>query len=80
MVGTKPILRREMRVADFVYTWGVAIAIAAVFVVLCFGLYTLFKSGMPARNLSNKLMRLRVLMQFIALLVMLGALYLKAKA
>ncbi len=59
-------------------TWlvyGVYIAIGAVFVVLAFGVVNLVRTDGQARSRSNKLMRLRVLVQFIAiiLLVALGA-------
>jgi heme/copper-type cytochrome/quinol oxidase subunit 2 len=51
----------------------VPVAMAVVVIVLGLGLYSLFKGGETSRNWSNKLMRLRVLVQFIAIvLVMLG--------
>lgn len=53
----------------------VGIAIGAVFIVLCFGLYSLFRGGDVARSHSNKLMRLRVAMQFLAIVVIMGVLY-----
>jgi formate hydrogenlyase subunit 3/multisubunit Na+/H+ antiporter MnhD subunit len=55
--------------------YGVYIAIGAVFVVLAFGVVNLVRTDGQARSRSNKLMRLRVLVQFIAiiLLVALGA-------
>ncbi len=55
---------------------GVYVAIGAVFVVLAFGVANLVRTDGQARSRSNKLMRLRFLMQFIAiiLLVALGAL------
>lgn len=54
---------------------GVYIAIGAVFIVLAFGVFNLVRTDSQARSRSNKLMRLRVLVQFIAilLLVALGA-------
>ena len=54
---------------------GVYVAIGAVFVVLAFGVVNLVRTDGQARSRSNKLMRLRVLVQFIAilLLVALGA-------
>ncbi len=56
-------------------SYGVYIAIGAVFVVLAFGIVNLVRTDGQARSRSNKLMRLRVLVQFIAiiLLVALGA-------
>jgi hypothetical protein len=45
----------------------VPIAIAAVAVVLLLGLINMMRGGSP--NTSQRLMRLRVLMQFIAIIV-----------
>ena len=53
----------------------VAIAIAIVFVVLCLGLYTLMKGGETSRTWSNKLMRIRVLAQFAAIVIIMVVLY-----
>lgn len=53
----------------------VAIAVLIVFVVLLLGLYTLWKGGDTARSWSNKLMRLRVLAQAIAIVIILAVLY-----
>lgn len=49
-------------------------AIAAVTVTLGFGLYALFRGGDFGRSWSNRLMRVRVLMQAVAIaLLALGA-------
>jgi len=55
--------------------YGVYIAMGAVFVVLAFGVVNLIRTNEQARSRSNKLMRMRVLIQFVAilLLVALGA-------
>jgi hypothetical protein len=53
----------------------VGIAVAVVFVVLLLGLYTLWVGGEVSRNWSNRLMRIRVLAQFIAVLIILAVLY-----
>ncbi len=53
----------------------VAIAVGLVFLVLCLGLYTLWKGGDTARTWSNKLMRIRILAQAIAIVIIMGALY-----
>lgn len=50
--------------------YGVYIAIGAVFVVLAFGVFNLVRTDGQARSRSNKLMRLRVLVQFIAILLL----------
>jgi uncharacterized protein YqhQ len=57
----------------------VGVAVAVVVVILLAGLYTLWVGGETSRNWSNKLMRLRVLAQFIAILVIMAVLYLSSK-
>lgn len=52
----------------------VAIAVGIVFVVLCLGLYTLWKGGDVAATYSNRLMRLRVVAQFIAIILIMAVL------
>ena len=53
----------------------VAIAIAVVAVILCLGLFTLYKGGDTSRTWSNRLMRYRVLAQFIAIIIIMTVLY-----
>jgi hypoxia induced protein len=53
----------------------VAVAVAIVALVLLAGLYTLWVGGETSRNWSNRLMRIRVLAQFIAILIILAVLY-----
>ena len=53
----------------------VAIALAVVVVVLLLGLYTLWLGGPAARSWSNRLMRIRVLAQFIAIIIIMTVLY-----
>ena len=53
--------------ADFLYYYGVPIAVGAVAVVLLLGLANMMRGGSP--NASQKLMRLRVLLQFVAIVV-----------
>jgi len=53
----------------------VAVAVAVVAAILLAGLYTLWAGGETSRNWSNRLMRLRVLAQFIAILIILAVLY-----
>ncbi|MEY4707676.1 MAG: hypothetical protein RJB58_1399 [Pseudomonadota bacterium] len=57
----------------------VAVAIGIVFVVLCLGLYTLMKGGDTARSWSNKLMRIRVLAQFVAIIIIMIVVYLSQR-
>ena len=47
----------------------------SVGVVLILGIGTLFKGGSTSKKYSNKLMQLRVLLQFIAILVLVGFAY-----
>jgi hypothetical protein len=51
----------------------IPVSLAAVFATLCVGIYALFRGGEFGRSYSNKLMRLRVLLQFIAVLVLVAA-------
>jgi Hypoxia induced protein conserved region len=52
----------------------VPIAIGAVAVVLLLGLANMMRGGSP--NTSQKLMRLRVLLQFVAIIVVMTAIWL----
>lgn len=54
----------------------VPIAVGAVAVVLLLGLINMFRGG--SADTSQKLMRLRVVLQFIAILVILGVLWWRA--
>ena len=47
----------------------------AVGIVLILGIGTLFKGGESSKKYSNKLMQLRVLLQFIAILALVGFAY-----
>ena len=58
-----------MRAFDFL----IPAALAAVLVVLALGLHNLMRGGKP--NRSQKLMRLRILFQFIAVVLVVTALY-----
>lgn len=57
--------------ANFLYYYGVPLAVGAVAVVLVLGLVNMMRGGSP--NTSQKLMRLRVLLQFIAVVVIMLA-------
>ena len=57
----------------------VAIALVVVVAVLLAGLYTLWLGGPAARSWSNRLMRLRVLAQFIAIIIIMTVLYFSQK-
>ena len=51
------------------------VLLIAVCIVLILGIGTLFKGGSTSKKYSNKLMQLRVLLQFIAILVLVGFAY-----
>ncbi|MDB2358768.1 twin transmembrane helix small protein [Candidatus Pelagibacter bacterium] len=51
------------------------VLLLAVGIVLILGIGTLFKGGDVSKKYSNKLMQLRVLLQFIAILVLIGFAY-----
>ncbi|MBL8532199.1 MAG: twin transmembrane helix small protein [Hyphomonadaceae bacterium] len=51
----------------------IPVALGAVFLALCFGIYAMFRGGDFGRSWSNKAMRMRVVLQFVAILVLVGA-------
>ena len=51
------------------------VLLIAVAIVLILGIGTLFKGGSTSKKYSNKLMQLRVLLQFIAIIVLVGLAY-----
>ena len=53
--------------------YAVPVAVGAVAVVLLFGLVNMMRGGSP--NTSQKLMRLRVLLQFIAVIVIMATIW-----
>ncbi|MGJ3232438.1 MAG: twin transmembrane helix small protein [Oceanicaulis sp.] len=55
------------------------ILLAVVLLVLAAGIYALFRGGEFGRSWSNRLMRLRVLFQFIAVLVIVAGFWLKTQ-
>lgn len=55
----------------------IPIALAAVATVLLLGLVNMLRGGSPDR--SQKLMRLRVMLQFVAIVIMMLALYLSSR-
>ena len=59
--------------ANFLYYYGVPLAVGAVAVVLLLGLTNMMRGGSP--NTSQKLMRLRVLLQFVAVVVIMLAVW-----
>jgi Hypoxia induced protein conserved region len=63
--------------ADFMSHVAVPIAIGAVAVVLLLGIINMARGG--SGNTSQKLMRLRVLLQFIAIVVIMFTVWVMAK-
>jgi hypothetical protein len=53
--------------ANLLSTYVVPVAIAAVAVVLVLGFFNMLRGGSP--NLSQRLMRWRVVLQFIAIII-----------
>jgi hypothetical protein len=51
----------------------IPLSLTAVVIALAVGIYALFRGGDFGRTWSNKLMRLRVLLQFSAILVLVAA-------
>ena len=51
------------------------ILLIAVGLVLILGIGTLFKGGQTSKKYSNKLMQLRVLLQFVAIIALVGFAY-----
>ena len=56
-----------------IFSFLIPAALIAVVAVLAVGIYALFRGGDFGRSYSNKLMRLRVVMQFVAIVVLVGA-------
>lgn len=59
--------------SNFMSHYLVPIAVAAVAIVLLLGLVNMMRGGSP--NRSQKLMRMRVLLQFVAIVVIMAAIW-----
>ena len=59
--------------SEFMSHYAVPAAIVAVAIVLVFGLVNMMRGGSPDR--SQKLMRLRVLLQFVAIVVIMATVW-----
>ena len=53
----------------------VALAVVAVALILFTGLYTMWVGGDVSRTWSNRLMRYRILAQFVAIMIVMAVLY-----
>ena len=62
---------------EFMSHYAVPIAIGAVAIVLVLGLINMMRGGSP--NTSQKLMRLRVLLQFVAIVVIMATIWLMGR-
>lgn len=60
-----------------VFEYLIPAALAVVFAVLCFGVYAMFRGGDFGRSWSNKAMRLRVVAQFVAIIILVAAMWVK---
>ncbi|HEX8234193.1 MAG TPA: twin transmembrane helix small protein [Caulobacteraceae bacterium] len=57
----------------------IPLALLAVVTTLGFGIYSLYRGGDFARSNSNKLMRLRIVLQAVAILILLAAFWFSAR-
>ena len=62
-----------------IFTYLIPISLAAVTITLFIGLYALFRGGDFGRSYSNKLMRLRVVLQAVAIAILVLAVWWRAK-
>ena len=62
-------------VSEIIVKIFAVILLIAVAIVLILGIGTLFKGGSTSKKYSKKLMQLRVLLQFIAIIVLVGLAY-----
>jgi len=58
---------------DRLFDFLIPVSLAAVLLTLIAGLFALHRGGDFGRSYSNKLMRLRVLLQFVAIIVLVAA-------
>ena len=62
------------------FDYLIPVALVAVAGVLAVGLYALFRGGDFGRSYSNRLMRLRVLLQAVAIIVLVAAVWWRSQA
>ena len=56
--------------SDFLFNFIGFTLLGAVAIILILGIYTLFKGGDTSKKYSNKLMQLRVVLQFFAIIIL----------
>jgi len=61
-----------------IFSYLIPVALGAVTIVLALGIYSLYRGGDFGRSYSNKLMRLRVVTQAIAVALLVGAILWRA--
>ena len=59
--------------ASFFYYYAAPLAVGAVALVLLLGLVNMMRGGSP--NTSQRLMRLRVLLQFVAIIIVMATIW-----
>ena len=57
-------------ISEIIVKVSAVILLVSVAVVLILGIGTLFKGGDTSKKYSNKLMQLRVLLQFVAIIIL----------
>lgn len=62
-----------------VFSILIFVSMTAVTLTLAFGIYALFRGGDFGRSYSNRLMRLRVLLQFVAVVILVAAFWWRTK-
>lgn len=62
-----------------VFDYLIFAALAAVSLVLAMGLFALFRGGDFGRSYSNKLMRLRVLTQAVAIMILVAVAWMRGQ-
>ena len=63
--------------SDFLARYAVPFAVGAVAIVLLLGLGNMLRGGSP--NTSQRLMRLRVLLQFVAIVVIMATIWIMGR-
>jgi hypothetical protein len=65
--------RQDQSMSSFLYYYAVPLAAGAVALVLLLGLINMMRGGSP--NTSQRLMRLRVLLQFVAIVIVMATIW-----
>lgn len=65
---------------DTLFDILIPVSLAAVLLALAGGLFALYRGGDFGRSWSNKLMRLRVVLQFVAVVVLVAAFWWRTRA